>query len=98
MHLLDNSAGSRFDPVLVSKFAGLLHDVRHESIETKVIEIDITELKEGMVLASDIKTKRGLLLMSKGETVLLQLLNKILNFHKIDPVVMKIAVLQNNRK
>lgn len=98
LHLLDNSAGSRFDPVLVSKFAGLLHDVRHESIETKVIEIDITELKEGMVLASDIKTKRGLLLMSKGETVQLQLLTKIMNFHKIDPVVMKIAVSQNSRK
>lgn len=98
MHLLDNGAGSRFDPVLVSRFAQLLHDVRHESIETNIIEIDITGLKEGMVLASDIKTKRGLLLMSKGETVLLQLLNKIMNFHKIDPVVMKIAVLQNNRK
>lgn len=98
LHLLDNGAGSKFDPVLVSKFAGLLHDVRHESIETNIIEIDITELKEGMVLASDIKTKRGLLLMSKGETVLLQFLNKIMNFHKIDPVVMKIAVLQNSRK
>lgn len=98
IHLLDNGAGSRFDPVLVSKFVELLHYVRHESIEASIIELDITELKEGMVLASDIKTKRGLMLMSKGETIQPQLLNKILNFHKIDPVVMKIAVLQNKRK
>ncbi|HAS17331.1 MAG TPA: hypothetical protein DCR39_05445 [Nitrospiraceae bacterium] len=56
------------------------------------IEIDISELKEGMILASDIKTRRGLLLIANGEVMQTSHLAKIKNFQRIDPVVTKILV------
>lgn len=98
LNVLEKGMGNRFDPNLVSKFIDLLHDVRHESIEADSMVIDISDIKDGMVLASDIKTNRGLLLMTCGETVQPAHLKKIMNFHKIDPVVMKIKVLRNRKK
>jgi len=92
IHVLEMERGRRFDPELVTRFTDLIHSVRHEEIERDIIEIDIGELKEGMVLASDIKTKRGLLLMARGETVRSSHIDKIRRFHNIDPVVARIAV------
>lgn len=92
LYVLEKESGDKFDPVLVNRFIELLHEVRHEGIEADVIEIDIAELKEGMVLASDIRTKRGLLLMASGEVVQPLHIAKIRNFHKIDPVITKISI------
>ncbi len=91
-HVLERENGGRFDPALVGKFIELLQEVRHEGIEADVMEIDVAELKEGMILVSDIRTKRGLLLMSSGEVVQPFHITKIRNFHRIDPVVTKISV------
>ncbi len=92
LYVLENNAGKRFDPVLVGKFNEVLHEFRHEEIETDIFEIDVSELKEGMLLVSDVRTKRGLLLMASGEVIRPVHLEKIRNFHKIDPVVAKISI------
>lgn len=92
LHVLETERGRKFDPGLVTRFIDLLQEVRQVGIEADVIEIDISELKEGMVLASDIRTKRGLLLMAKGEEVQPAHIEKIRKFHNIDPVVARIAV------
>ena len=76
----------------MGKFNEALHEFRHEEIEADITEIDVSELKEGMVLASDVRTKRGLLLMASGETVKPFHMDKIKNFHKIDPVVARISI------
>lgn len=92
LDVLETERGRKFDPGLVTRFIDLLQEERHEGIEADVIEIDISELKEGMVLASDIRTKRGLLLIAKGEKVQPAHIEKIGKFHHIDPVVARIAV------
>lgn len=91
-HALEKERGNRFDPDLVNKFIEILQEVRNEGIEADIIEIDVAELKEGMILASDIRTKRGLLLMASGEVVQPFHIAKIRNFQRIDPVVTKILV------
>lgn len=93
---LEKEKGRRFDPELINQFIGLLRDVKYEQFESNVIEIDIDELKEGMVLASDIRTRRGLLLMAKGEVINSLHIEKIRKFHRIDPVVTKISVLRSS--
>ena len=90
--VLEKEAGRMFDPVLVSKFKEALHEFKSEEIEADIIEIDMDELKEGMLLASDVRTKRGLLLMASVEVVRPVHLDKILKFHKIDPVITRISI------
>jgi len=92
IHELEKEAGKSFDPNYVYKFIELLKDVKHEVTGADSIEIDISELKEGMILASDIKTRRGLLLIANGEVMQTSHLAKIKNFQRIDPVVTKILV------
>ena len=92
IHELEKEAGKSFDPNYVYKFIELLKDVKHEVTGADAIEIDISELKEGMILASDIKTRRGLLLIASGEVMQTSHLAKIKNFQRIDPVVTKILV------
>jgi len=55
-------------------------------------------LKEGMLLASDVRTKRGLLLMASGEIIKPVHLDKISKFHKIDPVIAKISIKVKGNK
>ena len=96
--VLEKEAGRRFDPLLVGKFNETLHEFSHEEIEADICEIDIDELKEGMLLASDVRTKRGLLLMASGEVIKQVHLDKINKFHKIDPVIARISVKVRGNK
>ena len=96
--VLEKEAGRRFDPLLVGKFNETLHEFSHEEIEADICEIDIDELKEGMLLASDVRTKRGLLLMASGEVIKPVHLDKINKFHKIDPVIAKISIKVKGNK
>ena len=95
---LEKEAGKRFDPLLVGKFNEALHEFSHDVIEADTREIDVDELKEGMLLASDVRTKRGLLLMASGEVIKQVHLDKINNFHKIDPVIARISVKVRGNK
>lgn len=90
--VLEKETGKRFDPLLVGKFNEALHEFSHDEIEADTREIDVDELKEGMLLASEVRTKRGLLLMASGEVIKPAHLDKINNFHKIDPVITKISI------
>ena len=96
--VLEKEAGKRFDPLLVGKFNEALHEFSHEEIEADIREIDVDELKEGMLLASDVRTKRGLLLMASGEVIKPVHLDKINKFHKIDPVIARISIKVRGNK
>ena len=96
--VLEKEAGRRFDPLLVGKFNEALHEFSHEEIEADIREIDVDELKEGMRLASDVRTKRGLLLMASGEVIKPVHLDKINKFHKIDPVIARISIKVRGNK
>lgn len=92
LHILEKEQGGRFNPEIVNKFMEMLQEVRHEGIEADIIEIDVAALKEGMVLASDIRTKRGLLLIASGEVIQPSHISKIRNFQRIDPVITRISI------
>ena len=96
--VLEKEAGKRFDPLLVGKFNEVLHEFSHDVIEADTREIDVDELKEGMLLASDVRTKRGLLLMASGEVIKPVHLDKINKFHKIDPVIARISIKVRGNK
>ncbi len=98
LFVLEKEAGKGLDPHLVVKFKEVLHEVRHEDIETDIIEIEVADLKEGMLLSSDVRTRRGLLLMASGEVVRPVHLDKIKNSNKMDPVIGKISIRVKGNK
>ena len=98
MHRLEQEAGSRFDPALVRAFVASLERLRaswaQAEEEEEILEVGLEQLKEGMVLAEDLKTDSGLLLMTRGETIRQIHLEKLRNFHRIDPIVSRIRVFR----
>ena len=95
LYEIEREKGKRFDPELVDEFIALLREGTYNEFGTNTIEIDIDELEEGMILASDIRTRKGLLLIAKGEVINASHIKKIQNFHSIDPVVTKITIRKN---
>lgn len=64
---------------LPHKAAGQLHNAHFQSLP-------VSEVKPGMVLAKNLVTSKGNLLVPKGTALTHALIEKILNFHRIDPV------------
>lgn len=79
--------GSHLDPKTTDLFLTLLDERRLATKELTEVEITVDELCAGHVLACDLCTSSGILLASKGETLRKSYLEKILNYHRFDPIV-----------
>ncbi len=66
--LLDNR-GKRYDPEVVNAFAYLIDEWEHANQQAQIVSIKSRALKAGMVLAHDLITKDGVLLLSKDYMV-----------------------------
>ncbi|MFN3534514.1 MAG: HD domain-containing phosphohydrolase [Desulfatiglandales bacterium] len=68
----------RYDPMVFEALEEFVVGAQGE--EVTEIEVNLEELKEGMVLAEDIRTKRGQLLLTRGNTVTATLIERLKNF------------------
>ncbi|MBW8864727.1 MAG: hypothetical protein JF609_07355 [Verrucomicrobia bacterium] len=55
-------------------------------------QINLSELRPGMVLASDIYTPNGLLLVPEGKTLNATCIEKVLNYNRFQPLVQALTV------
>ncbi|WP_367190446.1 HD domain-containing phosphohydrolase [Burkholderia sp. Ed8] len=67
--VLRSQAGVRYDPLLVERFTELMRDPASLGIAASVAEIRSAQLREGMRLADDLRTHRGVLLITKGSVM-----------------------------
>ena len=90
--------GKRFDPDTVNLFEVLLTGAPGDGRpdQNEEVPVGFHDLVEGMVLARDLKTSKGLLLLAKGDEVRHLNLEKIRNFHKLDPIVDRIYVVRGS--
>jgi len=77
--------GRRFDPAVVREFLKYVVEQR-EAIQGTELRLMLPQLREGMVLTRDLYTERGLLLATSGKAIDQQTLDKIRNFHRVDPI------------
>jgi len=63
-----------YDPQVLGALAQLLH------VTNVIVELPLSELREGMVVSADVRTKAGLLLVSRGHEVTIGLLGRLENF------------------
>ncbi len=84
---LKRERGIKFDPEVVNTFLELL-EVREAKAKERVeLRLPLQQLEEGMVLSRDLYTSKGILLIPKEEVIKKAHIDKILNYHRIDPIV-----------
>jgi HD-GYP domain-containing protein (c-di-GMP phosphodiesterase class II) len=97
--MLDNMRpllGVRLDPRLFEPLAAAASSVyttETANAEDIVLELPLERLTEGMVLARDIRSGSGLLLLGKGGSLSGRALDSLRRYHAVDPLTGKIAVL-----
>lgn len=94
MKALEKEGGKRFDPTVIQALGAIIENV-HEIITSDELEVSLEELKEGMTLARNLKTAGGILLLPAQSRLQSSHLEKIHNFHKIDPIIGRITIYRN---
>jgi adenylate cyclase len=78
--MLKSQAGTRYDPQIVERFVELMEDPLALSPATPVVQIDVSHLREGMRLADDLRTSRGVLLLAKDGVVSAHQIEQVRHF------------------
>lgn len=93
--IIKNERGKGLDPAVVDMFFELLKEYKEEDIHSiapipsgikQDVTVQITAAKPGMVLAKNLVTGSGRLLITKGTTLTVPLIEKVKNFNNIDPI------------
>lgn len=93
---LEQSLGTLFDPQLFPHFDTSVRTIyRRDATDADLVEKIVTpdQLREGMILASDLFSGTGLLLLGRGERLTGKRIEAILRHQKLDPVTGSISVL-----
>ena len=69
----------QYDPAILESLARV-RDAAEEGMKALVRELPVRDLRTGMLLADDVKTKKGLLLVARGQEVTPSLMERIRNF------------------
>lgn len=85
------SSGKIYDHAVLSALQSAVQS--HQ--EQKVVELNITQLEKGMILAKSIKTFSGALLLDAGQMVSDSLVARLLNFAKSNEIDEKVFVTIN---
>ncbi|MGS2724684.1 HD domain-containing phosphohydrolase [Porticoccus sp. GXU_MW_L64] len=83
--------GHRYDPQVLTA----LEQVVSVSTETVIKEINVAQLMEGMIVASDIVTSSGTLLVGKGQAISSSMITRLINFCSNGTAPEKVDVLVN---
>jgi response regulator RpfG family c-di-GMP phosphodiesterase len=83
--------GEQFDPHLVDALESHLRD---ELDDPEPAELGLRDLRPGMILAGDVETTRGLLLLKSGTELTDDHLHKLRTYRHSDPIAEPIAVLR----
>lgn len=82
-------ADTAFDREAVRIF---LHAQAIATVPRRERQINLAELRPGMVLASGIYTPNGLLLVQEGKMLNATYIEKVLNYHRFQPIVQSLTV------
>lgn len=101
---IDRGRARRFDPDITEAFLKFASEI-NDGYEDQMIgharnamlpvnmKIEIQDIEPGMVLAKPLASGRGRLLVGQGTILTGALIEKVLNFHKIDPITEPVEVL-----
>jgi response regulator RpfG family c-di-GMP phosphodiesterase len=102
--MIERGRARRFDPDITEaflKFASEMKDGYEDQMTGHArgamlpvnMKIEIQDIEPGMVLARPLASGRGRLLVGQGTVLTAALIEKVLNFHKIDPITDMVEVV-----
>ncbi|GIV62546.1 MAG: two-component system response regulator [Rhodothermaceae bacterium] len=94
LYLRDNTP-TLFDPSLVDILATSLQHDDHPVNHAIEVEVGLFDLRPGMVLARDLRSIRGLLLLEKNQLLDEHLIARLHTYHETEPIVDNILVYRN---
>lgn len=103
---IERGRSKRFDPDIVDaffKFAAEMKDMEEcegaviGSKQSSIASINIQQITAGMKLAKPLATGRGRLLVAEGTLLTEALIEKVLNFNRIDPITDTVFVFSAAR-
>lgn len=74
--------GKRYDADVVKTYLDVLETIEHLSIAKKEKKLSVKELRDGMILARDLITPDGILLLSQDMALNERIINKVKRFEK----------------
>lgn len=91
IYQIKSGRGILFEPEMANAF---LKFVVNRKQESGVVEKEITlsQLQEGMVISRDISTGSGRLLVPKGAVLSNAIIDRLRNFHTLDPILENIVI------
>ena len=101
--VIERGRGRKFDPDVTEAFLKFASEIK-DGDENQMIahnrsampvktQVDIRDIAPGMVLAKPLASGRGRLLVGQGTVLTAALIEKVLNFHKIDPITYPVEVV-----
>lgn len=93
--------GTRLDPRMFDALvasASSTYTAEAQKAQDIMIELPLERLSEGMVIARDIRSGSGLLLVGKGVALSTRALESLRRYHAVDPLREKIAILTRVKK
>jgi len=101
---IERGAGRRFHPDVVTAFlkfiSGTNDGDKHLPGQNNTtdnlagVKVKIHEMAPGMVLVKALSSGSGRLLVAKGTVLTEALIEKVLNFHRLDPIIDSVEILQ----
>ncbi|KVU08549.1 two-component system response regulator [Burkholderia ubonensis] len=93
LDVLKSQAGVRYDPQIVERFVALMQRPATLGIASSVSEVKSEQLCEGMQLADDLRTHRGVLLMTRGSVMTTHQIELVRRFEAREGTPFDILVL-----
>lgn len=90
-------SGTRYDPAVIAALDVLVTAEETGTLRPEGSQMQVPDLREGMVLAADLHTASGVKLLSAGAVLTSQSLQLIRRRDAIDPVVHGVVILDNGR-
>ncbi|OGP14014.1 MAG: hypothetical protein A2052_06235 [Deltaproteobacteria bacterium GWA2_54_12] len=102
--VIERGRGRKFDPDITEAFLKFASEIK-DGYEDQMIgharnamlpvnmKIEVQDIAPGMVLAKPLASGRGRLLVGQGTILTGALIEKVLNFHKIDPITDLVEVV-----
>jgi len=92
LSMLRTHAGHRYDPVVVNTFIAMMEEQRM-ALEQQTRLLSPAELRVGMKLAEDLRTRSGVLLLNKEHVLDEAILARLRRFEQIDEMPLKARIL-----
>jgi len=89
---MDEEAGTVFDYQVLQHLGEYIQSQEEESEKDQIMECSVFSLSEGMELAADLYTESGINLLRRGTVFSLEIINKVLRFHNMDPITGNIKI------